>query len=238
LTGRPLNVLWIGSAHSTTVPLSEIQEDTFTVTRSRPADAAKCMGDCPADLVAIEESPLSQESIDLCFRLSRSLRTPVVIVSETPDEQVMVRAYRAGAADYLLLPLRPRELRARLAAVARRYSATAAPQSTNGCLTIGGLRVYPAERMVWLGARELRLTSTEFQLLLCLARAAGNPVPHDELLEAVWGPEYVDCRNYLRLYIRYLREKLEAQPDQPELIVNAWGIGYRLNTQMAPQVRI
>lgn len=238
MTSRPLNVLWIGSAHSTNVPLCEMPEDTYNIIRSRPADAAKCAAAYLPDMVAIEESPLRGDGINLCHRLSRSTRCPIVIISETSDEAVMVRAFRAGAADYLLLPLRPQELRARLAAVVRRYGSLAASKPSNGCLTIGDLRIYPADRRVFVGGRELQLTATEFQLLLCLARAGGNPVSHDQLLEAVWGPEYIDCRNYLRLYVRYLRGKLEAQPDQPELIVNAWGIGYKLDTRRAHQVPI
>jgi two-component system KDP operon response regulator KdpE len=237
MTSRPLGVLWIGSPHSTNVPLSEMQEGACTVVRSSATDAVKCIAAYSPDIVAIEESPLTHDSLVLCSRLSRSTPTPVVIVSESADEEIIVEAFKAEAVDYLLLPLRPEELRARLAAVARRYRSLS-PQIDNGCLTIGGLRVYPRERRVSLDSRELQLTATEFQLLLCLARAAGNPVSHDQLLEAVWGPEYVDCRHYLRLYIRYLREKIEAQPDQPELIVNAWGIGYKLNTETAPHTRI
>jgi two-component system KDP operon response regulator KdpE len=215
-----------------------MQEGAFTVIQSRPPDAAKCIAAFSPDIVAIEESPLTNEGLALCLRLTRITHVPIVFVSSTSDEEMMVRAYRTDAADYLLLPLRAEELRARLAAVARRHRSFAASQIEDGCLTIGGLRVYPRERRVSLGARELQLTATEFQLLLCLARAAGNPVSHDQLLETVWGPEYIDCRHYLRLYIRYLREKIEAQPDQPELIVNAWGIGYKLNTEMTPHTRI
>jgi two-component system KDP operon response regulator KdpE len=215
-----------------------MQEGACTVIRSRATDATKCIAAYSPEIVAIEESPLTHDALTLCLRLARATKAPVVIVSETADEEVMVQAYRAQAADYLLLPLRPEELRARLAAVARRHRYVVAEEPDDACISIGGLRVYPRERRVSLDSRELQLTATEFQLLLCLARAAGNPVSHDQLLETVWGPEYVDCRHYLRLYIRYLREKLEAQPDQPELIVNAWGIGYKLNIETMARTRV
>ena len=231
MTSRALSVLWIGPVHSTNVPLSEMQKDACTVVRSRPTDAIKCIAAFAPDIVAFEDSPFKRDGLNLCSRLARATTSPVVVVSDTSDEETIVQAYRAGVADYLLLPLGTEELRARLAAVARRYRCIAGSGNENGCLTIGGLRVCPRDRRVSLGTRELQLTATEFQLLLCLARAAGTPVSHVQLLETVWGPEYVDCRHYLRLYIRYLREKIEDQPDQPELIVNTWGVGYRLNTE-------
>jgi two-component system KDP operon response regulator KdpE len=229
LTGDRLSVLWIGSGEPNNTTPSSAPRDGCVVVHARPADAPKIISAISADVIAIEESPLTSQSLALCSRLVRMARMPVVIVSKTADEESMLRAYRADAADYLLLPLPPEELRARLAATARRHCSVRPRIAEESCLTIGGLKVYPKERRVSLGKRQLQLTTMEFDLLLCLARAAGNPVSHKELLETVWGADYSNCRHYLRLYIRYLRAKIETKPDQPKLIINEWGIGYRLS---------
>lgn len=229
LSDRPLTVLWVGSDNSKETSLSDAHGDGCVVVHARPGDAPRCLASFSVDVVALEESPLTLATLKLCSRLARASRLPVVIVSETAAEDWMVLAFRAEASDYLLLPLSGEELRARLASIARRHRGVGPTDAGDDIVGLSGLTVYPRERRVSLGERQLQLTGTEFELLLCLARAAGNPVTHDELLGTVWGPEYLDCRHYLRLYIRYLREKIEAQPAHPQFILNERGIGYRLN---------
>jgi two-component system KDP operon response regulator KdpE len=208
----------------------------LTVVECPPEQALAKVDSGTYDLVLIHESPLSQRSIALCSRISVLKSLPVVVVSATADEDEIVHAYDAGASDYLVLPLKPVEIRARLQAIMRRPAVRPHP-GLDSALAVGDLRLDSTARRVWRGDRELALTTTEFNLLLCLVREAGRPVTHEKLLATVWGPEYSDCRHYLRLYIKYLREKLEKDPSSPSMILNEWGVGYRLNMPMTAVAR-
>jgi two-component system KDP operon response regulator KdpE len=223
-----LQVLWIQypSWEGCSLP-----DDHLTVVECPPEQALAKVDSASYDLVLIHESPLSQRAISLCSRIAVLKSLPVVIVSSTAEEDEIVRAYEAGASDYLVLPLKPVEIRARLQAIMRRPAVRPHPGFATS-LTVGDLRLDSSSRRVWHGGRELTLTATEFNLLLCLVRDAGRPVTHEKLLATVWGPEYGDCRHYLRLYIKYLREKLEEDPSSPSMILNEWGVGYRLNVPM------
>jgi two-component system KDP operon response regulator KdpE len=183
------------------------------------------------DVVVIDESPLSDRAVALSAQIVGRQRSSVVIASSTSDERRMIEAYRAGASDYLVLPLRPVEVRARLLAMARNQNGRKQSAQETG-IEAGPLRLDKERRIVRIGERELVLTTTEFNLLACLVRAAGRPVAHKQLLTAVWGPEFSECRHYLRLYIKYLRNKIETNPAAPSLIMNEWGVGYRLNMPM------
>ena len=97
----------------------------------------------------------------------------------------------------------------------------------------GDLEIRLDEHKVYRRGVPIELSPIEFRLLACLAREAGRVVSHAKLMAQVWGPEYVDCRHYLRLYIRYLRSKLEDDPRDPRLILTEWGVGYRFQTDPA-----
>jgi len=88
-------------------------------------------------------------------------------------------------------------------------------------------------RQIQKDGLRVSLTPTEFKLLRTMAEHSGRPCSQKFLLQQVWGPEYVDCRHYLRLYIRYLRAKIEDLPESPELIQNEWGVGYRFEPKAA-----
>jgi two-component system KDP operon response regulator KdpE len=118
-----------------------------------------------------------------------------------------------------------RELAARIGAMLRRMRRTTGPSEVRD---LGALRLNPDDHSVQLHDRNVALSPLEFRLLSCLASTPGRVVSHLTLMSRVWGEEYVDSRNYLRLYIRYLREKLEEDSGNPRLIVSEWGVGYRL----------
>jgi two-component system KDP operon response regulator KdpE len=149
-------------------------------------------------------------------------------MSETADEDAIVRAFAAGATDYVVLPQHGDLLAARLRAALRLTGAAISGEEPES-LTVGEISLYPREGWAEHRGERLNLTPTEFSLLLALGRAGGQPVPHRTLIATVWGPEYVDCRNYLRLYIRYLRGKIEDDPDAPAVVMNEWGVGYFLS---------
>jgi DNA-binding response OmpR family regulator len=130
--------------------------------------------------------------------------------------------------EYLVLPIGDRELAARIQAMLRRLSQLAGdPEASRAA----GLLLSSSDLSAECGGRRILLSPMEFRLLACLASAPGKVFTHEALMSRVWGAEYVDSRQYLHLYIRYLREKLEEDPRKPRLIVNEWGIGYRLEPQ-------
>ena len=151
---------------------------------------------------------------------------PVVVISARGEERDQVLALDSGANDYVTKPFREGELLARLRAALRSASAYAAPLHER--LEIGPLCLLPRERMVYLNGQEVPLTPTEFSLLQVMARQAGRVVTHRHLLREVWGGSYVQDTQYLRVYMRQLRRKLEQDPNSPQLLITTPGVGYRL----------
>jgi two-component system KDP operon response regulator KdpE len=127
--------------------------------------------------------------------------------------------------DYFVLPITQRELVARVRALSRRWQTSRNEQPT---LVFDELVLSPDKQTVDLEGRTIDLTPMEFRLLACLVSAQGHVLTHDYIMANVWGAEYVESRHYLHLYIRYLRDKLEADPKDPRLIISEWGVGYRL----------
>jgi two-component system KDP operon response regulator KdpE len=154
----------------------------------------------------------------------------VIIISARGEEHDKVRALDMGADDYLAKPFGADELLARVRAVLRRASpaAVASPD-----VRLGDIVIDLAHRSVRKGGTEVRLSPTEYGLLSYLARHQGTVIDHRTLLREVWGPSHVHERNYLWTFIQRLRQKLEADPRSPQLIVSAGSRGYRLGP--APQ---
>lgn len=146
--------------------------------------------------------------------------------SSSYSEAAVVAALQNGADEYLAKPISGSELVARLRAILRRNDVGLERQETDS-LSFGDLKISLAHHTVHMGGRKIDLSPIEFRLLACLARDAGKVLSHQALMARVWGAEYVESRHYLRLYIRYLREKLEDNPRNPQLILSEWGLGYR-----------
>lgn len=234
MDGSTARVLVVGRGQNRAQDLREsLGASGFEFTQTTPEEAVPTATASDADLVLLDYPLLDRDCLRLCRTLHSVSALPVVICSFSSAEADIVRAYEAGADDYLVMPVRPVEITARLRAVLRRAGERARPASQAGVLTAGDLEVRVNEHRVFLGGRELELSPIEFRLLAALVRQAGRAVSHSKLLSAVWGPEYVDCRNYLRLYIRYLRNKLEADPRAPTMILNEWGVGYRFEAPAA-----
>ena len=161
------------------------------------------------------------------LRLLREFSTvPVIMLTAKGDEEDRVRGLEIGADDYVTKPFSPRELVSRVRAVLRRTESPASaahePVRVDDRLTIDFDR-----REVRVEGTLVRLRPTEYRLLYHLVQNAGWVVPHDQLLAKVWGYEYRDETHYLRLYINYLRQKLEKDPAHPEYILTERGVGYR-----------
>jgi two-component system KDP operon response regulator KdpE len=164
------------------------------------------------------------------FEVVRQIRAfsdvPIVIVSARDDAMDKVKGLELGADDYVTKPFNHLELMARLRALLRRLSMPA-PVSRAPSVRARDLEVDFAAQEARLGGERLELTPTEYKLLYHLVRNAGHVLPHATLLAKVWGREYVDEVDYLRVYVRRVRDKLGDDPDQPRYIRTERGLGYR-----------
>lgn len=180
------------------------------------------------DVVVLDLPLLDADSFALCRRLRQISQVPLVVCSISNQESDVVRAFDAGADDYLVIPMRPAEMTARLQALIRR-AAGPEREADSSVIRAAGLEVRTDEHRVYRRGELIDLSPIEFRLLVSLVRERGRAVSHTKLLSTVWGPEYVDCRHYLRLYIKYLRSKIEQNPQRPQIILNEWGVGYRFD---------
>jgi two-component system KDP operon response regulator KdpE len=167
------------------------------------------------------------EGLDVCLRIRQGSDVPIVICSPNNREKDIVRALAAGADDYLVIPMRLAEFTARLRAALRMPTDWQGSEAEQNSLVVGEFEIRLYEPRAYRRGEQIDLTPIEYRLLASLMRHAGRPVSHSRLLSEVWGPEYADARNYLRLYIGYLRAKIEDDPRNPTSVRNQWGFGYR-----------
>ena len=177
------------------------------------------------DLIILDLSLPDLDGIEVCRRLREWTQVPIIVLSVRDTEKDKVAALDRGADDYLTKPFSIEELLARIR-VALRHSAQS-KGSGESIIRSGPLEIDLAEYRVTRNGVEVRLTATEFKLLAHLAANAGRVLTHHAILSAVWGPEYAEHVEYLRVYMRQLRKKLEADPDHPEILTTEPGIGYR-----------
>ncbi len=161
------------------------------------------------------------------LKMIREISTvPVIMLTAKGEEEDRVRGLELGADDYITKPFSPRELVSRVRAVLRRTQMPTTP--VHELIKVDGrLKIDFGRREVWVEDKLVKLRPTEFRLLYHLVQNAGWVVPHEQLLAKVWGYEYRDETHYLRLYINYLRQKLERDPSSPEYILTERGVGYR-----------
>jgi two-component system KDP operon response regulator KdpE len=154
---------------------------------------------------------------------------PVIMLTAKTKEVDMLHGFDVGADDYLTKPFRAKELIARVKAVLRRSKLPGKRALMTADLTCGDLVISFARRRVSVQGREVPLTPTEFSLLQQLALNANRVMLHQDLLSEVWGHQYRDDVDYLRVYVRHLRRKIEEDPSEPRLILTSPGVGYMLS---------
>ncbi len=177
------------------------------------------------DLIILDLSLPDMDGIEVCSRLRQWSQVPIIVLSVRDAERDKVAALDRGADDYLTKPFGIEELLARIR-VALRHSAQSKSRG-QAIVRSGPLEIDLAEFRVSRNGVDVRLTATEFKLLAHLAANAGRVLTHHAILTAVWGQEYADHVEYLRVYMRQLRKKLESDPDHPEILTTEPGIGYR-----------
>lgn len=161
----------------------------------------------------------------VCEQLKKIHDAPIIFSTALGSERDVIKGLELGADDYMIKPFSYKELLARVKAALHRSQRTAARGTT---YENGPLSVDLEKRIVKVNGEHEIFTPLEYKLLAALVKEAGNVVPHETLLKRVWGEQHENQRQYLKLYIWYLRQKVEADPSQPKLILTERGIGYRL----------
>ena len=178
-----------------------------------------------ASLVLLDMNMPGMGGLETCRVLRRASDIPVIILSVRNTEKDKVAALDAGADDYVTKPFSIEELLARIRAALRR--SPSGPESGPHSFSAPGLEIDFDTRRVHSHGRDVRLTPKEFELLRYLVSHAGKPVAHRELLQAVWGPDYGDEPEYLRVFINQVRKKIEREPAKPKFIMTEPWVGYK-----------
>ncbi len=190
------------------------------------------VGDHPPDLVLLDLGLPDMEGIEVARRIREWSSVPIIFLTVREDERSKVQALDAGGDDYVTKPFGLPELLARIRAVLRRK--TEQPSTASSVFESGDMRVDFAARQVTVAGQEIRLTPTEYELLRLFILHADKTLTHRQLLAQIWGPEATTETQYLHVFIRQLRRKLEPDPSKPRHFVTEPGVGYRFRTQAHP----
>ena len=177
------------------------------------------------DLIILDLGLPDISGAEVCREIRRFATMPIVVLSARHDEQDKVELLSLGADDYVTKPFSTKELLARVKAQLRRANAqTTLP---DGPIAVGDLSINIARRVLLRDGNAVRLTPIEWNILRALVLAAGRTLTHRQLFEAVWGRQYGDPQQYLRVHITNLRRKIESQPAAPRFVITEPGVGYR-----------
>src|SRR6476659_997170 len=189
--------------------------------------ALQTFGDWHPDLVITDLAMPNMNGLELCRRLRAISEVPIIVLSVKGEERAKVEALDAGADDYVTKPFGIDEWLARMRATLRRT-----PVSTSAAknlLEAGDFRMQLDERKLTINSKEIRLTPKEYDLMSYLLRHAGKVLTHHMLLGAVWGGDYTEQTEYLRVFVGQLRKKIESDPANPKYILTEPWIGYRFS---------
>ncbi len=186
-------------------------------------------GQISPDLVLLDLRLPDISGFEVCRAIRRTSITPVIMVTAQTDTSDLVNGFDAGADDYVTKPVVPKELSARIRAALRRtQTVEPSPSNAKSLNKIGDVEIDRALSVVRKNGVEISLTKTEFRLLVEFADHPGMVLSRDQLLERVWGYEYLGDSRLVDAHVRRLRVKVESQPEEPTMIVTVRGMGYRL----------
>lgn len=201
-------------------------EGYITLEANNGLQALEKVRDHNPDLVLLDVEMPGMDGFETLKRLREISDAAVVMLTVRSDEDDKIKGLDLGADDYITKPFSPRELSSRIRAVLRRFEHTARPDKQ--IIPIDErLQVDLQRRDVIVNGERINLRPTEYRLLYHLIQNAGWVMPHETLLTKVWGPEYINDNHLLRLYITYLRKKIEPDLDNPRYIFTERGLGYR-----------
>jgi len=189
----------------------------------------KMFGQIDPDLVLLDLRLPDISGFEVCRAIRRTSITPVIMVTAQTDTSDLVNGFDAGADDYVTKPVVPKELAARIRAALRRtQTVEPSPSSAKSLNSIGDVEIDRNLSIVRKAGVEISLTKTEYRLLVEFADHPGMVMSRDQLLERVWGYEYLGDSRLVDAHVRRLRVKIETQPEEPTMIVTVRGMGYRL----------
>ena len=195
-------------------------------------DALLAIGDDPPALILLDLGLPDLDGMEVARRVREWSAVPIVFLTVRDDERSKVQALDVGGDDYVTKPFGLPELLARVRAILRRASEQ--PAATSSVFESGDLKVDFNARQVTVAGQEVRLTPTEYELLRLFVLHSDKTLTHRQLLTQIWGPEATTETQYLHVFIRQLRRKLETDPGKPRHFVTEPGVGYRFRSQPSP----
>ena len=187
------------------------------------------------DLILLDSVMPGMDGWETCQRIREVSDIPILMLVTRDSKEDELRSLRCGADQCMVKPFPISVLIARAEAMVRRSQLALAGLNSasqkESVVATGDLRIDLNKNEVTLDGKHVNLSPTEFRLLVTLASRIGKAIPHRELLAQVWGPEYADKDLYLKLYVYYLRRKIEADPAHPRYVITKWGLGYYLNDE-------
>lgn len=185
----------------------------------------------PPDLILLDLGLPDEDGQNILIRLREWYLAPIIILSVRNSEEEIIRALDNGANDYLVKPFRTGELLARIRNALSRLNKEKDGSST---IIAGNLSIDLVNRTVIKDKNPVKLTVTEYSLLVLLAKNHDKVLTHQYILKEIWGPGYIEQSQYLRVFIAQIRKKLEEDPDNPRIILTEPRIGYRFNVGQEP----
>ncbi|NMC54361.1 MAG: response regulator transcription factor [Chloroflexi bacterium] len=204
-----------------------LEHDGFQVIEAyRGMDAIQAVRDHMPDLVLLDVMMPDIDGFEVLRLVREVTHVPVIMLTAKGEEDDRVKGLEYGADDYVTKPFSPRELVSRVRAVLRRTESAGA--GSKELIEVDDrLKIDFGRREVWVEGEKVQLRPTEYRLLYHLVQNAGWVLTYDQILSKVWGYEYRDESHYVRLYVNYLRQKLEKDPSSPQYILTERGVGYR-----------
>ncbi len=196
------------------------------ITAASGEEALSMVAGTNPDLIILDIRLPGINGYEVCTKIREFSATPIIMLTAKGEEREKVQGLRLGADDYITKPFGTEELVARVESVLRRNRILEVEAPT--ILTIGELSIDFVQRKVTAGSQEVSLSPTEYRLLQYLAVNAGRVIVQEELLGKVWGPEYRESYEGLRVYIWRLRKKIEPDPGNPTYVISKSGVGYML----------
>ena len=193
--------------------------------------ALETFGDWHPELVITDLAMPNLDGLELCRRLRAISQVPIIVLSAKGEEKTKVEALDIGADDYVTKPFGIDELLARVRASLRRAATPVGTEATTTVLEAGDFRIDLESRTVTVHEREVHLTPKEFDLLTYFMKHAGKVLTHRTLLSALWGGNYVEQNEYLRVFVGNLRKKIETDASGPRYILTEPWVGYRFDPQ-------
>lgn len=197
-------------------------------TGSDGEEAVELVREGQYDLVILDWMMPKMDGLQACMRIREFSDVPVIMLTARSEDADKIIGFESGADDYITKPFNILELKARVRALLRRSGMTKQRTGAENLLTVGHIKLDPERRAAWRDGTSVELTAKEFDLMELLMRNPGRVYSRENLLNVVWGYEYMGDYRTVDVHVRRLREKLELNPAHPEYICTKWGVGYYL----------